>query len=144
MNNFFKLESILFNLFQYVKIFLSDLLMFCLNVHFDISIVVFIKRSQRHSVHHSKLKKTSRSRITSMIVLNGLNFLFLRFPSDLVDFYGLIFTYEITHSFVNYKPYLSSYLICRIFRQNEFLVQNFSLVQFIFSICIEFNCKNSK
>lgn len=62
------------------------------------------------------MKKSSKARVIKMIILNGINFIILRFPSNVADFYGLIFTFSENGNVTSYKPNLSSYIICRIFR----------------------------
>lgn len=135
--NLSKSETFLFHLFQYVKIFFSDLVMFFFSVYFDISLLIFIKQTQNRSISHTRSKKIPELRIRSMIVLNMLNFLFLRFPSDLMDFYGLIFNYEVIDSRISFNPSLVNYLVCRIFRFCENLNEVLNLL-YLCSFLVQF------
>ncbi len=50
-----------------------------------------------------------------MVILNGINFLLLRFPLAIIDFYSLIFRLDknSTNDF-KFKPDLFSFVVCRV------------------------------
>ena len=83
------------------------------------------------------MKKSSKAKVTEMILLNGINFFILRFPSNVADLYGLIFTFNGDGALTNYKPNLSSYIICRVFRFCENL-QEFFYFCYLISILLQF------
>ena len=58
--------------------------------------------------------ESSQKRISQMILFNGLNFIFLRFPFSMISFYGFMYRYDNTTK--EYKPDLVSYIICKRFR----------------------------
>ena len=41
-----------------------------------------------------ELKKKSKSRLTAMVILNGINYFVFRFPFAIVKFYVLIFRHD--------------------------------------------------
>ena len=124
--------------FQYLKILFSDLLLFILSILIDSFLIVFIKKSIKSNFHilsnsNLKMKKRCKARITAMIFLNGINVTFLRFPSALMDFYGLFFTFEISDDKLNYKPNHLAFIICRVFRVCESLQQVFYFFYIFYS-----------
>ena len=84
---------------------------------------------------HMNLKRQSRksiNRITSVIILNGFNFLVLRFPSAAISFYGLIYYYDRTEK--KYSPSVFGYIVCREIKFCPRLVeffQSFCYLSFI-------------
>lgn len=138
--NFSKSEYFILNLLQYVKIVFSDLFYIVLSILIDLVLFVFVKnklelkksitlansavlkyliqspfmvnRNQLELV--KKKRKTSKDRISEMIILNGLNFFIFRFPMAVLSFYGFLFRYD--RNTLKYEPNLISYLICKRFR----------------------------
>ena len=100
-------------MFQCLKIILSDFAFFILSFTFDFMLIKFInnsiKQSSIRSANH-KAKLASKKRIIKMIILNVINFFFLKLPLVLMDFAGLFFNLD---NQKQYKPDLVSYLICR-------------------------------
>lgn len=74
-----------------------------------------------------------------MIILNGLNFLALKFPLSFVNLYGLIFYYDLNSSNNNvlFRPNVAYYLICRIFHFCDSLDEFFYLF-YLLSFLIQF------
>ena len=133
------LENSILYFFQLMKIFFSDLLFFSLTILIDTSLVIFIKKTitVAPSKRSIKMKKSTKARITKMIVLNGINFIVLRFPSAVVDFYGLLFTLENKETIKLYKPNLAGYIICRVLRFCESLQEIFYFF-YLFSFILQF------
>ena len=119
--NLSQIEYYLFNVFQYLKIIFSDLLFIVLILIIDIRLGFFIKKSivNSNQVNVSKRaikkKKTSKKRITAMVILNGFNLFVLRLPSALMDFYGLVFSYYKKGDSYQFEPNMASYIVCRTF-----------------------------
>ena len=151
--NLSQTEYFIFNVFQYVKIIFSDLFFLILITIIDMALAIFISKNISNSttVNVSKRalrkKKTSKKRITTMVILNGFNFLFLRLPSALMDLYGLIFIYD-ANDVNKFKPNTASYIVCRVFLfcaslQEVFYL--FYLLSFLFQFFIFFKLdKNFK
>jgi len=134
-SDFTDLEYNIFTSLQYLKLFLVDLLFFILSIVIDSVLVLFIKQSITRTSHNNELKKKCKQRIVLMIVLNGVNFLLLRLPSFLLDFYVLIFNYNYNtrNGIAQYKPDMASYLVCRFIGFCESLDQIYDfLVLFSF------------
>ncbi len=104
-------EFIIFTFFQCLKIILSDLTFFILGFVIDILLIKFIQNSIENPVTSSNRisKKNTKRRISNMIILNVINFFFLKLPLALMDFIGLFFNIN-NHK---YNPNLVGYLICR-------------------------------
>ena len=135
-------EFIILNFFQYLKLIVSDLLFFLLSIMIDITLVIFIQKNINKMRVASlgittraislELKKKSKSRLTAMVILNGINFLLLRFPLAIIDFYGLIFSYnENDSNVIQFKPDIFSFVICRIFLFCQDLQKIFTTLYFI-------------
>ena len=131
--DFFKInmsesEELILKIFQYLKIIFSDLFFFISSNVLDVSLIFFIKKNSKRirsatvtnltSVNKNKTdkKESSKRRLTAMIVLNGLNFIFLRLPLAIIDFYGLFSTLSLVGHKLEYSPNLSVFIICRIFK----------------------------
>jgi hypothetical protein len=119
-----KSEYIFLTVCQYLKIIISDLLFFILSIIFDIVLIIFIQKSiinmERITLYtvnnyNLEMKKNSKSRLKAMVILNGINFLLLRFPLAIIDFYSLIFRLDknSTNDF-KFKPDLFSFVVCRV------------------------------
>jgi hypothetical protein len=150
--NISKNEKLLLNIFQYLKIIVSDLSFYLLSIFFDVSLILFIKKSI-NSVRSaltvgftSKIiekKKASKRRLTAMIILNGLNFFIFRLPLALIDLYGLIVSISLFINSKNnefsleYKPDLTVFLICRHFNFCDSLQKLFYSF-YAFSFLIQF------
>ena len=89
----------------------------------DLKLLSFIKTqiSKRSKIvaqiennNISKKAISTKNRITTMIILNGLNCLILRFPSAFANFYGFIFRFDKTDKI--FKPNISGYIVCRGFK----------------------------
>jgi hypothetical protein len=136
-------EFIILNFFQYIKLIISDLLFFLLSIMIDLTLIIFIQKNINKmrvaslgittSVVSLELKKKSKSRLTAMVILNGINFLLLRFPLAVIDFYGLIFSYNKNNdsNLVQFKPDIFSFVICRIFLFCQDLQKIFTTLYFI-------------
>ncbi len=136
-------EFIILNFFQYIKLIISDLLFFLLSIMIDLTLIIFIQKNINKmrvaslgitsSAVSLELKKKSKSRLTAMVILNGINFLLLRFPLAVIDFYGLIFSYNKNNdsNLVQFKPDIFSFVICRIFLFCQDLQKIFTTLYFI-------------
>lgn len=82
-----------------------------------------------------KMKQCSKSRIVKMIILNGINFLVLRLPLSLIDFYSLI--YNVDRSKNQFYPSLNGYIVCRTFLFCESLQRIFHFL-YLISFIIQF------
>ena len=142
-----KSEYIFLTVSQYLKIIVSDLLFFILSIIFDIVLIIFIQKNinnlQRNSFsivnsNNLEMKKKSKSRLKAMIILNGINFLLLRFPLSIIDFYSLIFRLdENSKEDLKFKPDLISFIVCRALLFCEDL-KNFFISLYLISITVQF------
>jgi len=114
----------IFTICQYFKIIISDLFFFILSIIFDVVLIFFIQKSINklktnstlRNTKNIELKKNSKSRLMSMVILNGINFLLLRFPLAIIDFYSLIFRLDKNaNGYMKFKPDLFSFTVCRVF-----------------------------
>jgi hypothetical protein len=156
-----KSEFYLLNISQYVRIIFSDLAHIVVSTIIDIVLFNFVKKKMkmRKTLTHANLvlslvvntsnsvqkkkqnKKPTKShdRISTMIILNGINFLLLRFPIALLSFYGFVFRYNKQAN--RYQPDLASYIICKktLFCQSlQELFICFYLISFILQFFIFF------
>jgi hypothetical protein len=149
-------ENILYNIFQYVKIIFSDLLFFLAALLFDIFLIVFINRKNENNtinlvvgaVNNQRLerKQTAKKRIIGNIVMNGINFLILRLPLSIIDIYGLIVSINISNKIIQYKPNLSIFIVCRLFRfcnDIQLICFTFYLVSFLIQFFLFFKLDNN-
>ncbi len=122
-------EELILQIFQYMKIIFSDFFFFITSIILDVSLIIFIKKKSNRirsatvtnlatvkQNNKSDKKESSKRRLTAMIVLNGLNFVFLRLPLAVIDFYGLFSSLSLVDHKLVYTPNLSGFIICRIFK----------------------------
>ena len=123
IEHFTSFQYYLLNTFFYLKLIFSDLSYIILNLIIDLKLLSFIKiqnakkatitsniLNNNNNNNRNKVDSTT-NRLTSMIVLNGLNCFILRFPSALTNMYGFIFRFN--KSSKQFEPTLSGYIICR-------------------------------
>jgi hypothetical protein len=140
-------QYIIFNVFQYAKIIFSDLLFYILIIFIDLFLIFFIKKSITLAIlvvanpmtnQNIIMKKNSKSKLKSMIILNGINLFIFRFPLVLIDVYGLFYSLNVENkNAINYKPNLHSYIVCRSFSFCESLKSIFYFL-YLFSFLIQF------
>jgi len=155
----------LFNALQIIRIIFSDLICIILVFKIDISLLLFIIKQmkmketltitnnnynlinkQRKLLLFKKKRKNKNSekRLTSLIVLNGINFILFKLPSAIVNFYGFFYYYDTTNK--QFKPNLTDYIICRHFKFCENiteLAQIFYFFSFIFQFFIFLKLDNN-
>ncbi len=164
--NFTNFEYKLLTILQYFKIAVSDISYIFISLTIDCILVAYIRKKiaikkrltgvnlalsliiqpmvrQSDSVNKKEPNKnktiTSSKRLTGMIILNGLNFLALKFPLSFVNLYGLIFYYDLNslNNNVLFRPNVAYYLICRIFHFCDSLDEFFYLF-YLLSFLIQF------
>ncbi len=119
IEHFAPFQYYLLNTFFYIKLIFSDLSYIVLNLIIDLKLLSFIKIQNAKkttitsNILNSKRNKidSTTNRLTSMIVLNGLNCFILRFPNALTSMYGFIFRFS--KSSKHFEPTISGYIICR-------------------------------
>ena len=124
--NFENSSAHLFNASQIIRIILSDLIYIVLVFIIDLALLKFvtlqmrrkatiteIQMSESRKLKLKRQKKSTQKRISSLIILNGINFLLFKLPSSLVNLYSFIFYFDKTNNI--YKPNIFSYTICRYF-----------------------------
>ena len=126
--NFENSSAHLFNALQIIRIILSDLLYIVFVLIIDLALLKFITLHMRkkaaialveitltesRKLKLKRQKKISQKRLSSLIILNGINFLFFKLPSSLVNLYSFIFYFDKTNNI--HKPNMYSYTICRYF-----------------------------
>jgi len=127
--NFDDSSANLFNALQIIRIILSDLLYIILVFIIDLALLKFITIQMRKKEAITELvdiqmtelkrlklkrkKKNSQKRLSSLIIINGINFLFFKLPSSLVNLYSFIYYFDKTNNI--YKPNIFNYTICRYF-----------------------------
>ena len=131
-------ETTVFTSLQYLKLILTDLLIFALTIAIDCYLICFIKKSMINSGHNREVKKKAKQRTIIMLILNGINFLLLRLPSTLIGFYGLFFNYKTkSRTETQYYPNVISYLVCRVFKFCDSLEQAFYFL-YLLSFLVQF------
>ena len=105
---------ILLNVVFYLKMIFSDLAHIIVSTIVDILLFIFVKRQSKikqslinatlnsslqvaRSIQQIRAKKNRAKpnrRISNMIILNGINFIFLRIPLAALNFYGFIIRYD--------------------------------------------------
>jgi hypothetical protein len=127
--NFENSSAHLFNALQIIRIILSDLIYIVLVFIIDLALLKFvtlqmrkkatiteiidIQMSESRKLKLKRQKKSTQKRISSLIILNGINFLLFKLPSSLVNLYSFIFYFDKTNNI--YKPNIFNYTICRYF-----------------------------
>jgi len=122
---------------QYLKFFLADMLFFILTIAIDLVLIYFIKKKISSSSYNREIKIKCKKRIIIMIILNGINFLLLRLPSLLINFYALFFNYKTRDGLTHYEPNLASFLVCRNYNFCESLDEAFNFLN-LFSFLSQF------
>jgi len=137
--HFSRNEYLFLNILQYIRIFFSELFYLISSTVLDLYLYSYVKLKMKEKrklntnraainlvgnllannfvlaySNKSKNLQSSQKRISQMILFNGLNYMFFRFPFILISFYGFIFRYDNIAN--KYKPDLVSYLICKRFR----------------------------
>ena len=152
--DFIESSHFLFNFLQYIRILFSDTFYIIISLIIDLFLLLFVRnqmkkkqsmifvslttnqfQNQKSKIKSNRLAKASKNRITSIIILNGINFLVFRFPSALLSFYGLIYFYDKTK--MEYEPNLVGYLFCRKFGVCDSLVE-LSHLFYLTSFLIQF------
>jgi len=140
-----------------IKIIFSDFILIFIGIYIDFKLYLFIKNkpkiasnlilNNKLQVIKKKRKETeSQKRISSMIILNGLNSFLLRTPFSIFSLYGFIFRNE--NSSEQYFPSFYAYTICRTEQLCNSLISLtyfFYLLSFVFQFFIFFKLdKNFK
>jgi hypothetical protein len=136
-------EYLILQIFQCLKLITSDIFFFIFTLGIDIKLIFFMRKTITQAISLAqgvitssiKMKKCSKSRIVQMIILNGINFLILRLPLSLIDFYSLI--YNVNRSKNQFYPSLNAYIICRTFLFCESLQRIFHFL-YLISFIIQF------
>jgi hypothetical protein len=148
--NYTKTEYLLLNIFQYIKILFSDLFFIVLTLVIDIILFLFVqkqmekKKALLKNLSNPPKNLSTENRISRIVILNGLNVFFLRFPFALINIYVLVFYYD--KKTKNYMPNIESYLICRTFKFCESLDKlffNIFLLSFIGEFLIFYKLDNN-
>jgi len=120
IDHFTTIQYYLLNIFFYLKLIFSDLSYIVLNVIVDLKLLSFVKiqNAKKATITSKILDNNNRNKgdsttnkITSMIILNGLNCFILRFPSALANMYGFIFRFDKSNK--SFEPTISGYIVCR-------------------------------
>ncbi len=126
-------EFILMNVAFFAKMIFSDLAHIIASTIVDIFLFSFVKRKMKmkrnliavnvvanielmSNIQKAKKNttKSSQRRISNMIVLNGINFLFLRLPLAVLNFYGFVFRFNKESK--SFSPNLYDYIVCKKLR----------------------------
>ena len=117
-------EYIILNVFQYLNVFFSDFTYIIAITTIDILLFRLVKKQlaakrlllTQSNVAQSDGKLTADQRISRMIILNGINYVILRLPFAIVNFYGFFFRYDKKQNETNIYPNLISYIVCRKYK----------------------------
>lgn len=148
------LNEIALNLLKYLNIFkiiFSDFILIFMGIYIDFKLYLFIKNkpkisnnlrqnnNKRQIIKKQRKEKESQNRISSMIILNGLNSFLFRIPSSIFSLYGFIFRFDVNTG--NYLPNYYAYSVCRT-EKLCYTLENitffFYLLSFIFQFFIFF------
>lgn len=130
---------------RYIKILFSDFLYIAASFLLDLVLLRFVKNKRKIVINCKsntlKQKENFNSRLTVMIVLNGINFSLFRLPSSILSLYGFIYRFDENN--FEYKPNVVGYIVCRLFffcscleeyfyfiYLNSFVVQFFIFIKF--------------
>jgi len=139
----------LYRALNIIRIIFSDIISIIFVFIIDISLLIFIikklkkketmtvtNRCNKFKLYKKKRKmKNSENKMTSLIVLNGINFILFKLPSAIVNFYGLIYVHDKTNEL--FQPNVSSFVICRRFRFCE-NVSELAQIFYLLSFLIQF------
>ena len=172
--NFRNSEYLILDIFQYIKLIFSDLFYIISSFLIDFVLLIFVRKKMQKKVelttmstfvaslnlvvlatvrikNNNDTKKRInklKNRITTMIILNGLNFLVLRFPLALLSFYGFIFRFDNQEH--QHKPNTYLYIICRYYKFCTsleeifyFIYLNSYIIQFFIFLKLDKNFKES-
>ncbi len=145
-----------------IKIVFSDFFFSVLTLVFDILLFIFVKKNMdkkrditaliltSNSKNFKKLRiiKNTKTRLSSMIVLNAFNLLIFRTPSLVLNLYGFIYRYDGVNN--KHLPNIYAYNICRtqhfcnLLTEIAFIFYLISIIfQFFIFLKLDKNFKNS-
>ena len=150
-------EYFILKVAQYIRVIFGDLVHIIASMAIDIALFAFVKNKMKlkrmllqanvvlslivmSRIEKRRVKKnhkSSKDRISQMIILNGINFFIFKFPLAVLSFYGFVFRYN--RETMRYEPDLASYIICKakafcISLHEIFLC--FCLISFLFQFLI--------
>ncbi len=115
---------IVLKIFSLIRIIFSDFFFTIITFIFDILLFIFIKKSMNkkkeildlvvsnvNATKKLKENKSTKKRMSKMIILNGLNFFIFRSPSLVLSFYGFIYRYDEKTN--QHLPNVYDYIVCR-------------------------------
>jgi hypothetical protein len=161
--NYSKTEYLVLHIFQYIKIIFSDTFYIIVSFVIDLILLKFVKKKleqrkqliffpvlfnavnqvatimmdpilERNRIRIKRFDSTKK-RMISMIILNGINFIFFRLPLSLLSFYGFIYRFDRNSNM--YKPSLISYIICRKYKFCSALEDLFYFI-YLISFIVQF------
>ena len=87
--------------------------------------LIFTQFKNKRNISKNKFN-TSKNRITTMIILNGVNFLLFKLPLALISFNGFFVKFDSGH--MSFSPNLTVYIVCRVFKLCDSLQEFFFFV----------------
>jgi hypothetical protein len=121
--------------FFFIKLIFSDFICLFLSLFIDLALLKFIRKQDRSVKSRVKNLNSSKYRITTMIILNGLNYFIFRLPSMFINFYGFIFKFDFVKK--EFKPNTAAYIVCRGFKVCSSFQEIFYFF-YLISILIQF------
>lgn len=115
-------QKIILNVFQVLKIIFSEFVFCVVNIVLDAALITFIRRKTNKRIRAINLelpttnKISSKERLKAMIILNSINFLLMRMPLAITDFYGLFISTSIESVIFQFLPNLNIFYVCKLFR----------------------------
>ena len=125
------------------KIILADLVLMLIGIIIDFSLFLFVKRKPRienlvstiAQTRRAKNEKKCEKRLSSSIILNGINFLLFRTPSLILSFYGFVYRYDASKN--QHFPDYHSYFICRSYKLCN-AINEFTTFLYLLSFIVQF------
>lgn len=153
--DFYSSDHLFLNIFQYIRIIFSDTIYIVMSFVIDVLLFFFVRTQmrnkeklifglslsaggqelQKRQMNTRRQARASINRITSIIILNSLNFLVFRFPASLLTFYGFIYFYDKTER--RYEPSILGFAVCHGFRVCESLNELFHFL-YLLSFIVQF------
>ena len=123
--------KIILNVFHVIRIIFSELIFSVVNIVLDAALIVFIRKKtirrirtiNVENINNSKI--SSKGRLKAMIILNSVNFIILRMPLVISDFYGLFISTSVESVSFQFLPSLNIYYVCKLFRFCDSLQEAF-------------------
>ena len=124
------------------------------NIVLDVALIIFIRKKTNkriktinvENINNTNNKISSKGRLKAMIILNSVNFIILRMPLVISDFYGLFISTSVESVSFQFLPNLNIFYVCKLFRFCDSLQKafySFYVLSFFFQFLIFMKLDNN-